>query len=246
MRKFFPILWLSLVGCYLAQAQTDTTQVIEEEETEQVDYSKLVASQKNQAFCSARILGQSPQKLFTLGYDWQTGNTLTAGAFGAATEQAEAIAHNRGLRLAVNYPVLSRNSVTVSLGLAYAETAYQYARPGSEPRHPLHRTLQSNGLRSTSFNATVFKPLNAKHFLLFQAGAALNGDYTLAQWQPLRYLRYSGAALLGWKKHDRSMLGLGLSRTYLGGALNYLPVLYYYYNAENGKWGLEVLAPARA
>ena len=41
------------------------------------------------------------------------------------------------------------------------------------------------------------------------------------------------------------MWGLGISRTYLGGSLNYLPVYYMLYTAPNKKWGVEMLLPAR-
>jgi hypothetical protein len=41
------------------------------------------------------------------------------------------------------------------------------------------------------------------------------------------------------------MWGLGISRTYLGGALNYLPVAYYQYSTDDGKWGVDALLPSR-
>ncbi|PIB38168.1 hypothetical protein BFP75_17780 [Maribacter sp. 4G9] len=41
------------------------------------------------------------------------------------------------------------------------------------------------------------------------------------------------------------MWGIGTTRTYLGGALNYLPVNYLMYTSENKKWGLEMVIPAR-
>jgi hypothetical protein len=224
-------------------AQTDST-IIEEEESETVDYNQMVATQKNKAFCSARILSQTPQKLISIGYDLQMSNTLTAGNFAGFAEESDKISMNRGLRVAINYPVISKNSILVNLGLNYSETLYQFAN-NTELNHPLLKSLNNNGLRSMGFNATVFKPLNSKHFLLFQATANLNGDYTFANFQSLRYTRYGGAAIFGWKAHDRRMWGLGVGRSYLAGALNYFPVLYYMYSSENGKWGVEALAPAR-
>ncbi|MCU0446982.1 MAG: DUF6268 family outer membrane beta-barrel protein [Microscillaceae bacterium] len=233
-------LWLPMLGW----GQSDST-IIEEEETETVDYTQMVATQKNKAYCSARILSQTPQKLISVGYDFQTANTLSAGGFGDFAEETENIRLNRGLRIGVNYPIISKNSILVNLGFNYAETVYQFAGQSSELNHPLLKSLNNNGLRSMGLNATVFKPLNSKHFLLFQATANLNGDYTFANFQSLRYTRYGGAVVFGWKAHDRRMWGLGLSRSYLAGALNYFPVLYYMYSSENGKWGIEALAPAR-
>ena len=41
-----------------------------------------------------------------------------------------------------------------------------------------------------------------KHFILFQGGADLSGDYALNEFQSLQYLRYSAAALFGWRTSD--------------------------------------------
>jgi hypothetical protein len=239
-----PILAYFFLLPFFCFAQADSTLIEEEEEDgETVDYNQLVATQKNKAYCSARILSQTPQKLISVGYDFQAANTLTAGNFNNFAEESDKISLNRGLRVAINYPVISKNSILVNLGFNYSETFYQFAN--NELNHPLLKSLNNNGLRSMGLNATVFKPLNSKHFLLFQATANLNGDYTFAHFQSLRYTRYGGAAIFGWKAHDRRMWGLGVGRSYLAGALNYFPVLYYMYSSENGKWGIEALAPAR-
>lgn len=63
--------------------------------------------------------------------------------------------------------------------------------------------------------------------------------------QSLEFTRYSGAVIYGIKPNDRKMWGLGLSRTYLGGSLNYIPVYYMMYTAQSKKWGIEMLLPAR-
>ncbi len=81
--------------------------------------------------------------------------------------------------------------------------------------------------------------------MIFQGGVALNGDYSFADMQDLAYTRFFAAAIYGWKPNDRKMWGLGVSRTYLGGALNYLPVFYYQYASADGKWGIDALLPSR-
>jgi hypothetical protein len=111
--------------------------------------------------------------------------------------------------------------------------------------NPLSRALENNGLRTLGFTATAFKPLNIKRFLILQFGANLNGDYSFSDMQSLKYTRYSGAAIYGIKANDRKMWGLGVTRTYLGGSLNYLPVYYMMYTAPDKNWGLEILLPAR-
>jgi hypothetical protein len=240
----FYLIFCLYIPLNFSYAQTDST-IIEEEETEETtDFSKMVAGEKVKAFCSSRILGQVPQKLISIGYDLQTANTLTAGRFGENPENSQKISLNRGLRVGVNYPVISKNNILLNLGFNYTENLYHFEN-SVENAHPLIRSLEQNGLRSLGLNATVFKPLNLKNFLLFQVAANLNGDFTFSNFQSLEYLRYSAAAVYGWKPHDRLMWGLGVSRSYLAGALNYFPVLYYFYTSENGKWGLEGLLPGR-
>ncbi|MEQ8238668.1 MAG: DUF6268 family outer membrane beta-barrel protein, partial [Cyclobacteriaceae bacterium] len=58
-------------------------------------------------------------------------------------------------------------------------------------------------------------------------------------------IRLPAAAIYGFKPSDNLMWGVGVSHTYLGGARNLLPVVYYYQTFDNPKWGMEALFPAR-
>lgn len=227
----------------------------EEGGEEQIDYSQFVQTEENKAFCSSRIVGQRPIKLFSLGYDFQGAHSLTSNL---QFPESEPFAHSenarkdqvdirsaQGLRFAVNYPVISKNSFVLNLGVNYSETNYDFKDEVNAANAPLMRSLNENGLKSSGFTATVFKPFNSKRYLIVQAGINLNGDYTASNFQDLDYLRYTGAVIYGIKANDRKIWGFGASRTYLGGALNYVPVYYMLYTAQNKKWGLEMLLPAR-
>jgi len=155
------------------------------------------------------------------------------------------IQYSHGLRLAVNFPIISNNAIIVQLGANYAEQRYKFNQLISSSTNDLITTLKENGLRTTGLNTTIFKPFNEKHFLLFQASADLNGDYGFSSIN-LKYLRTSAAAIWGWKKGDRKMIGVGFSRTYRVGEMNYIPVLLLNYTAPNRKNGCEILFPARA
>jgi len=168
------------------------------------------------------------------------------GNFNEPTEDTEYnINSAHGERFALNYPVFSKNYLLVNLGLNYAATRYSLEKQTTTQSNFLAQSLDNNGLRTMGFTATVFKPLNSKFFILGQLGANLNGDYNISSIQSLEYTRYTAAAIFGIKKNERKMWGLGLSRTYLGGALNYVPIYYMVYTAENKKWGVEMLLPAR-
>jgi hypothetical protein len=133
----------------------------------------------------------------------------------------------------------------VNLGVTYAETRYSFVSPTTANDNAVVQALDNKGLRTMGAVATIFKPLNIKHYILFQGGVSLNGDYTFSNFQSLNYLRYTAALIYGIKANDRKMWGFGLSRTYLGGALNYVPIYYMMYTAKSKKWGLEMLLPAR-
>ena len=211
-----------------------------------MDYGSLVQTEENKAFCSSRILGQQPLKIVSLGYDLQTAHTFQPDAFVTGGPQdKEQINNASGLRLGINYPVFSKNHLLVNLGLNYANTRYDFESATLSTDNPLSQALDNNGLTTLGFTATIFKPLNIKRYFIFQLGANLNGDYTLSDIQSLSYTRYTASVIYGIKSNDRKMWGLGATRTYLGGALNYLPIYYLMYTSENKKWGVEMVLPAR-
>ena len=224
-------------------------EIIEEEDSDEVvDYSNLVQTTENKAYASSKIIGQTPTKLVSLGYDYQTRYTLKTpeGPFVTTAPPSEnEINRTTGARFAINYPVFSKNYFLLNLGLNYAASNYAFSDPTTTASNPLSQALDNNGLRTLGFTATAFKPLNSKRFLILQFGASLNGDYSFSNMQSLKYTRYSGAAIYGIKPNERKMWGLGISRTYLGGSLNYLPVYYLMYTAPSKNWGLEMLLPAR-
>lgn len=209
------------------------------------DFSSLVPAEQVKAFCSSRILNGGPQKLVSFGYDIQGGYDMNVGSFMNHAAREYQVNSTSEFRIDVQYPIISKNNITLALQFNYLDTHYDFENTGGNAEHPFVQTLSENGLTSTSFSTVIFKPLNIKNFIIFQAGLTLNGDYTLSDFQDLAYTRFYAAAIYGWKPSDRKMWGLGVSRTYLGGALNYLPVFYYQYTSADGKWGIDALLPSR-
>lgn len=229
-------------------AQQDTTRVETEQSSDEMDddfdFSTLTPAENIKAFASSRILNGGPQNLFSIGYDVQGAYDMEAGKFLTHGAQQLRVHSTREFRLDAQYPLISKNNITLALQLNYLNTQYDFEESASIT-HPLVATLDENGLTSTSLSTVIFKPLSLKNFLIIQGGFTLNGDYSLSKPQDLSYTRVFGAAIYGWKPHDRKMWGLGVSRTYLGGALNYLPVFYYQYSSASGKWGIDALLPSR-
>ncbi len=253
-----------LLGLFLlgpiewTQAQSDdstrTPQATEDEDFsmyDQVDF----ADQSARRYCSPKIEGLSPAKLISIGYDYQGGYGLGAGAFTnkasdySWTPDSVNVLNSRGLRLGFNIPVISRTNLVWQMGANYWEQRYAIEGLNGEPinsPHPLIQSLQENGLRTLGVNTTLFKPLDDRRFLLFQGSADLNGDFSLPGLMPLKYLKYSAALIYGIRPNEKKQWGLGIARTYRVGELNYIPVFLFNWTDRSNKWGSEILFPARA
>jgi hypothetical protein len=224
-------------------SQEDTTYVEEE-----FDFSEFeLATKPAKAFCNNKVLGQSPTTLVGIFYDFMPEHSLTAGT-PVANENVDisdnaTINQNQRLALTTNLPIISKNNILINFNLIYQRQFYTIE--GSNG-HPLLQTLNENGLTRMGSLFTIFKPLNDKNFLLGQFGFEINGDYSLNNIQTDNALRLPAALLYGWKPNDRLMYAFGISRTYLGGALNYVPIIYYYHTFKNQKWGIEAVVPSRA
>jgi hypothetical protein len=232
MRKTW--LFILFVCPFLAAAQPDSTAEEDYSQYDNLDFADVGAKR----FCTSKVLDLSPQKLISIGYDFQGSYQLQEDG-GAITN----FDYSHGERMQLNLPVISRNNVIIQAGLNYA--AQRYAG-SADSNAVLGRNLLDKGLTTLGLNLTVFKPLNEKNFLLFQGSSDLNGDYNFGNFLSPNYLKYSAALVYGWKKHERLMYGFGVSRTYRVGEMNYIPVFLYNYTAPNRKWGAEVLFPARA
>ncbi len=239
------------------QAQTvDSTQA--PGATDDEDFSMYdevgFADQSARRYCSPKIEGLSPAKLISIGYDFQAGYGLGAGAFQSIGgqnwgEDSARVLNSRGIRLGFNIPVISRTNLVWQMGANYWEQRYAMEGLNGAPLaspHPLLQTLSENGLRTMGINTTLFKPLDDRRFLLFQGSADLNGNFSPLGLMPLKYLKYSAALVYGIRPNEKKQWGLGLARTYRVGELNYIPVFLFNWTDASNKWGTEILFPARA
>lgn len=240
MRKlsYCALFFLSLIFNVAVAQQPDTTSV--EEDFSQYADAELADGAKR--FCTSKVFDQSPNKLISIGYDFQGGHDFTMQGFDRFPTTTVNVRSVQGLRIAGNFPVISKTNVLVNLGVNFWESRYTIDQP---QQNVVTNALATRGLRTTGVSATVFKPLNDKRFLLIQANSDLSGDYYLPDFQSLSLLRYSATVVYGWKKHDRLLYGFGASRTYRIGEPNYIPVFMYNYTFPSRKWGVEAAFPAR-
>ena len=242
MRQLFFILSFWALSHCFAQVKTDTLKVEEEDYSQYADVETTTSKIKR--YCSQKIVGLSPAKLISIGYDFVGNNSLTSDTISNYFDGESNINYNNGLRFAANFPVISNNKMILNLGVNYLDFKYQF-QDASNYLHPLNNTLTKYGLRSYGANATLFKPLNEKHFVIAQASFDANSSSGIDEFQS-DYLKISGAAIFGFKPHERLQYGFGVTRTYRGGGINYLPVILYNYTFVNKNWGIEMLLPARA
>ena len=213
------------------------------------DMSAFEEAGDAKVYVNNKILGLSPTKLLNLSFDyagentWQTTWSEPLIPFGTITEKST-FSSNSGLRLETNYPIISNHKLIVNAYLNYRESNYSARKGGS--KRSIGQLFNQNGLRNTALGALIFKPLNEKNFLLFQVEGALNGNYNFGNISPeFSKLKFSAAALYGWKTNDYTNMAVGLTRTYGGGRLLHLPV-FMFNKTFNNTWGLEMLLPARA
>lgn len=249
-----------LTACFfislLANAQTDTA-TTPKKNTEDEDFSMYdevgFVDQSAKRYCSPKIEGLSPAKLISLGFDFQGPYKMTLDTFNNNINQGSPengiSTVTSGARFSCNIPVVSKTSLVWQMGANYWESGYnitnQTTAASGYVENPMLKSLQSNGLRTMGVNTTLFKPLNDKNFLLFQGSADMSGDY---DWNlmPAKFMKYSAALIYGKRPSERKQWGLGLSRTYRAGELNYIPILLFNYTDAANKWGTEILFPARA
>lgn len=224
-------------------AQEDSTLVEEEEDFSQYADMSLADGASSKEFCTSKITAQTPNRLIAIGYDIFGPYSIQSDVNGGLNSNVNA---SHGLRMEANFPVVSTNKVLFSLGGAYVEQRYNFRDAEMISDNPMYQTLEARSIRNLSLIGTLFKPFDDKNFVLIQGQTDYAGDWNLREWQSPRYLKYSLTAVYGRKISPRFIWGVGLSRTYRAGELNYVPVVMLNYTALSENWGFEVLLPARA
>lgn len=246
MKKNILIVLVSLIALN-AQAQVDSTATDEEDFSQ---YANMELSGGAKRFCTSKVLGMSPNKLISLGYDFQTAHTLDNTDPNAAKAESKTgnarISAAHGVRVAANFPLLSNTKWLINLGGNYWQTQYDMSSH-SKDNYFIHQ-LHHHPLSTLGLNLTVFKPLDEKHFILAFVSADANGNFVLFDNQIGNYIersKYTVVGFYGWKRSDLSMIAVGASRTYRPGALGIIPLILFNHTFENRKWGIESLFPAR-
>lgn len=221
-------------------AQVDSTKT----DKDNINFDEFVSAdgESSKVFCSQKITNLSPYRFISVGYEntlsssiSSVSNPLTASS-NTATNTINSLG---GLRLALNTPVVSKNSLTVSVGATVWNSNVRLDNMSTD-----NFTKSIEQLNSVGLNATIFKPFNEKNFAILQVSSDVNGNYTNLGDINGKGFTFSATAIYGWKKSDNFMWGVGVSRTYRAGALIHIPVILYN-KTFNKNWGIESVFPAK-
>jgi hypothetical protein len=245
--------WISLVVLLLGMTTPGTLLAQNEEEEFDPEAFKMADETPLKNFTTNKITNLSPTRLVGISFDYLGAYTMTSEAApGLSSSEAARypsysapVNRNTGLRLDANIPVISKNSIIANLTASYWESRYDIRENTVNPAHQIALNHARHPLRTTTLGTLIFKPLDEKHFLIFQAEAALNGNYNFNDIKPdFGLIKYSATAVYGWKYSDNQNLGVGITRTYRGGRVLHIPVLLWN-KTFNDRWGMELLLPAR-
>ena len=239
MQMKHTLLLAFFITCKFASAQVTDTTLVEDN----IDYSSFGDVSGVKRYATQKVLNQTPNRIVSIGYEYQGAFDMPNVPLYPTLLTPQTFRTNRlaGLRAQVNIPVVSTNKVIWQMGANYWQSAYQFK---ALTTNSFINELESNGMHTAGLNTTIFKPLNEKNFLILQASADVNGVFENLKEVNNRAITYGGAAIYGWKKSEKNMFGLGISRTYRAGQSIIVPILLWN-KTYNDKWGMELLLPAR-
>lgn len=219
----------------------------EEEEEDYSKYEKFNTDESVKRYCTPKVVGLSPAKLVTVGYEMALGHKINYLGGGLSSTQSVGntvgnVNNYHGLVLGANLPVLSNNKILINVGGNFVNSNYSFS--DSSLSNPLLQSVDE-GIRTLGLNTTIFKPLNQKNFILAFLSGEYNGNNTFTSWHSLGLTKVTFVGVYGWKFNDRFQFGVGATQTYRAGGKSFLPVIMYNYTSKNEKWGIEALLPAR-
>jgi hypothetical protein len=235
---------ISLLSICVGLAFFAVGQVTDTTDADLTDYSAFSDATAVKRYATQKVLNQSAQKLIGVGYEFHGSHNLPVTPQVTGFANSNSVSAVQGLRLQANFPVISNDKAILNFGAQYWNSNYNISPNGGLPIAPPLGKLSANGLHSAGVFATFFKPLNQKLLLIFQAEANLNGSYSSFNAVTARGVTWGGSAIYAWKKNDKTITGLGISRTYRMGRPIVIPILYSY-KTYNDHWGHELILPAR-
>ncbi|MFN9710209.1 MAG: DUF6268 family outer membrane beta-barrel protein [Bacteroidota bacterium] len=230
---------LSIVSASLSLfGQTDSLN-----EEELIDYNSFSDAAGVRRYATQKVINQSPTRIVSIGYEHQNGFLMPeVPQDGSVASKADYNTDRvSSIRAQLNLPVISNDKFIWQLGANYWGSYFVFK---DKPASKFETALQNSGLHSLGLQSTIFKPLDEKHWLVFQILGDFNSSFGSFSTMLSNSLTISGTAIYGWKFSEKNMFGFGLARTYRAGAVLHVPVLFWN-KTFNDRYGMELLLPAR-
>jgi hypothetical protein len=224
--------------------QISLAQITDSTEDEVIDYSNFGDAGGVKRYATQKTINQTPNRIVSIGYEYQSAFDMpNVPAYpNNSIRQTFNAQRLSGIRAQVNVPIVSNTKIIWQMGANYWMSGVNFKAP---PTNDFITALGTYGMQSAGINTTVFKPLNEKNFIIFQASADINGVFKRFNDINSKALTISGTAIYGWKPSDKNMYGFGVARTYRAGQIIHVPVVLWN-KTFNDHWGMELLLPARA
>lgn len=192
-------------------------------------------------FCSSTVAGQARPKGIEFTYERIVDFAVdTRRAENEALRFDSEVRRNKRIDLKVRVPVFNRPDWGLSLGLAYRTENYSFEK-SSGPGTVLLDQLEERPLKSiasTLYMGRFFK----RTYLLVRARASLDRDGFELPDNEDNPIKFTVAALFGWKRSANTTYGIGAAFSYLLGNGQLLPVVSVAHTFSP-RFGIEALLP---
>ncbi|MEO0330456.1 MAG: DUF6268 family outer membrane beta-barrel protein [Bacteroidota bacterium] len=147
---------------------------------------------------------------------------------------------NSSISVSLRAPIVLRPGLKVLSSVTYYDEDFEFVQ--NDESSALSYSLHNKSLRSLNASLYVIKPFRGNWFLINRLQASLNGDFHFPE--KGQYMNYSLASVVGWRKRENTILGLGLfyGVDFEGGSL--LPLVAFQH-AFNNRWSLDALLPSQ-
>jgi hypothetical protein len=204
-------------------------------------WAQQTAPKKPKRYANPIVSGQLPTKLLTVQYEWQAASDMPIDDIENGNVTPNRMTSVHQVRIGFQRNLITKPKLFWTLMGQYNYTQFQLQFPAL---NSFARVMDQDAFHQISVSSNLFKPLNEKHFFLFNASVEFNGNDGLGRWGA-NNLYVGGAAIFGWKKGFERMMGVGVLRAYRLGRVIHVPA-FLYNRSFNKQWGVEALLPARA
>lgn len=194
-------------------------------------------------FCDPKLEGMARSKGLTILYERTLDSKINSTSADPLIGNGSAIVRrNNKFDFRIKIPVWNKPGFKVIVGFKYSLEEFNFKTPEGL-NYALYQNLEDKNLKSIGGNLNILKPLNETKYLAFRINTDLNGDYSADEFGKSSFLKYSFAAIYGWKRCETKTAGFGIYYSYTFGRRSIYPVLVYA-NTFNKRWGVEALLPA--